>query len=315
MPLATDYRPQTFDEVIGNEETIKALKSMLAREDRHKALLFIGPSGCGKTTLARIVKDELRCSEMDFYEVDASKDRGIAHMKALVGRVPLSPMGGDIKFYLIDECHQITGEAANALLKTLEEPPDHAFFALCTTNPEKLLETIKTRCMSFEVHELNRIQMAQLVDWVLSHEGIKLKPQVKKKLIAVADGCPRQALVLLDKIVDIVKDEDKISILEKSSREDPTIAELCRLLMSNLHPDKKWDQARNIISKLNEDPETVRRGILGWFNKVMLDNRKKSDTLLAKAIMAEFSEPTYSIGKPGITLFTHQACYIGGSDE
>jgi DNA polymerase III delta prime subunit len=288
---------------------------MLARDDRHKALLFAGPSGCGKTTLARIVKDELKCSDMDFYEVDASKDRGIAHMKALVGRVPLSPMGGDIKFYLIDECHQITGEAANALLKTLEEPPDHAFFALCTTNPEKLLTTIRTRCMDFEVHYLNRIEMKELVDWVLKCEGEVLSPPVKKKLIAVADGCPRQALVLMDKIIDIVKDDDRISILEKSSIEDPTITELCRLLLSNLHPDKKWDEARGILGKLSEDPETIRRGILGWFYKVMLNERNKATTLLAKAIMIEFSDPTYSTGKPGLGIFTHQACYIGGEDE
>jgi DNA polymerase-3 subunit gamma/tau len=310
MPLHLDYRPRSIDEVIGNEGVKDSLRIIFKRDDKPQALLFIGPSGCGKTTLARIVKDNIKCHPLDFHEVDASKDRGIAQMKSLVARIPLAPLAGPCKFYLLDECHQITGDAANALLKTLEEPPRHVFFALCTTNPEKLLPTIRTRCMMFEVKPLNRNEMTQLIAWVLENEKAEISPKVKRKLIAVADGCPRQALVLLDKVIFVPEEDVAIDMLEQSTIEEASITDLCRIISGPLAAQQKWESARRLLPKIGEDPEAIRRGIIGYYNSIMLKDKNTENVKFAARIITEFAEPTYSLGKPAITLFTYMACQL-----
>ena len=155
MPLHIDYRPADFDEILGNEETIKSIKSILARdEDRPHAWMFVGPSGCGKTTLARIVSAALGCppkinkaANLDFQEINTSDMRGIDTAREILKTMNFAPVNtaSKCRVYILDECHQATKDFQNSLLKALEDTPDHVYFLLCTTDPSKLLKTIKNR--------------------------------------------------------------------------------------------------------------------------------------------------------------------------
>jgi len=151
MPLQVTHRPKTLDDMIGNEAAIESLNSVLSREkDVPPSFFFTGLPGGGKTTLARIIKEHLNISDMDFYEYNAANTRGIDTIRQIANNCVLAPMGGDRKLYLLDEVHMQTGYALQAILKLLEEPPKHVYFALCTSEPEiikpKLLKAIRRRC-------------------------------------------------------------------------------------------------------------------------------------------------------------------------
>ena len=181
-PLHLAYRPKNFDEIFGNTAVIESLKSIFSRKsDFSHAMLFQGPSGCGKTTLARIVKDLLGCKGSDYTEINASNNRGIDTARLIVDNMKYRPMipGSKCRVYLLDECHQITGDAANALLKALEDTPAHVYFLLCTTNPGKLLQTIRNRCMIFEVQSLTDDQLVELLKWVLDCEEFTNMPRFR----------------------------------------------------------------------------------------------------------------------------------------
>jgi len=198
QPLHIKYRPQTFDELIGNETTIESLKSILQREKGEiRSFLFTGPSGCGKTTIARIMANELKCSDRDLQEYNSSNTRGIDTIREIANNCRYSPLNGKVKIYLLDEIHKATNDAQNALLKLLEDTPNHVRFILCTTDPEKLLKTIKTRCSTFVVSSLQRAKIMKLLKWVCEEEKCDISQKVIQKIAECADGSPRQSLVLL----------------------------------------------------------------------------------------------------------------------
>jgi DNA polymerase-3 subunit gamma/tau len=146
----TKYRPQKFEELFGLESVTKALTTQLKKNQVGHAYLFAGPRGTGKTTVARILAREVGCRGMDLIEIDAASNRGIDDVRRLREGIGLAPSGGPKKVYIIDEAHMLTREAFNALLKTLEEPPAHAILILATTEPQKIPETVRSRCQRFD---------------------------------------------------------------------------------------------------------------------------------------------------------------------
>ncbi|KKL10376.1 hypothetical protein LCGC14_2556470, partial [marine sediment metagenome] len=208
-PLHIAHRPSDFSTFVGNESTIQSLKSVLDREKGHvKVFLLQGPSGCGKTTLARIIRNYLGCSEHDFFEYNMANTRGIDTIRGLVGNAKYAPLKGGVRIYLLDECHKLTTDAQNALLKILEDTPDHVRFILCTTEPEKLINTIKTRCSTFQVSSLQRAKIITLLKGVCEKEEAEFPDKHYKEIARVCDGSPRKALSILDQIMDI-PDDDK----------------------------------------------------------------------------------------------------------
>lgn len=201
LALYRKYRPQTFAEVRDQEHIIKVLEGAVKKGEVPHALLFSGTRGTGKTTLARIFAKEIGTKEVDLYEIDAASNRGIDDVRELKEAVHTVPYESKYKIYIIDEVHMLTKEAFNALLKTLEEPPAHVVFILATTEEEKLLDTILSRCLVFRFHSPSRQVLADTVMDVSKKESFTMSKEAADLVAVAADGSFRDALGITQKVI------------------------------------------------------------------------------------------------------------------
>ncbi len=199
--LYRKYRPQDFSEVRDQDHIVTVLEGALKKGTIPHALLFSGTRGTGKTTLARIFAKALGASDLDIYEIDAASNRGIDDIRELKEAVHTLPYESQYKVYIIDEVHMLTKEAFNALLKTLEEPPAHVVFILATTEEEKLLDTILSRCQVFRFNSPSRAVLSSLAIDVARKEGFTLSPEAADLIALAADGSFRDALGIVQKVI------------------------------------------------------------------------------------------------------------------
>jgi DNA polymerase-3 subunit gamma/tau len=293
MPFHLKYRPKTFDEFIGNRSTIISLQSVLNSDSPPHTFLFTGESGCGKTTLAKIVANELGCRELDFKEINTADYRGIDSARDIIEKCQYTSLfGGDVKCYLMDECHQLTRIAQEALLKVLEDTPSHVYFLLCTTEPEKLIKTIRSRCSTFHVNKLSSCQIIPLLADVIKKEGKEVSPEHIEQVAEAANGSPRQALIMLEQVIDLPTREIGRTIRRIKDREKEAI-DLCKAMLDG----KNWKIVASILKNLKneEDIETARRIIAGYISAVLLSN----DDSFTAYYLSKFKDPFYYSGKPG----------------
>jgi len=228
--LYRKYRPQTFAEVRDQDHIIRVLEGSLQKGEIPHAILFCGTRGTGKTTTARIFARALGTSDLDLYEIDAASNRGIDDVRELREAVHTVPYESKYKVYIIDEVHMLTKEAFNALLKTLEEPPKHVVFILATTEEDKLLDTIKSRCQIFRFRSPSRAVLAQIVTDVARQEGFSLAPDAADLIAIAADGSFRDALGITQKVIlasgDQIGGADEVAAIIGA----PRVALLTRLL-------------------------------------------------------------------------------------
>lgn len=211
--LYRKYRPQNFDEVIGQDQVTEVLKASLKKGTFSHAHLFSGSRGLGKTSIARIFARELGVSENDTYEIDAASNRGIDDIRELKEAVRTMPYESSYKVYIIDEVHMLTNQAFNALLKTLEEPPSHVIFILATTELHKLPDTIISRCEVHRFEQPSLETLSEVVEDVAKKEGYALEGGAGELIALVAEGSFRDALGTLQKVLNVA-DDKKVTLEE-----------------------------------------------------------------------------------------------------
>lgn len=319
MTLNVDYRPMTLDEIVGNEPAVESLRSVLGREkDIPGSYFFTGLPGCGKTTLAYVIKEELSISDFDFYEFNSANTRGIDTIREINSQIKTSPMNSDKKMYLLDECHQITGAAMEALLKMLEDPPKHVIFALCTSEPEKIkpntLKAVRRRCHEAEVKALRRGQIVNLVKDVLEGEDVKEFPEeITSKIATSCWGSPGQALSLLDSVIDMGDIDQMGEAIENLVVSEKSVTELVRVLIDvRLSGNSKWEQIRALLPKVTGDPESIRYAIGTYLSKVIVD-KPMSPGLLGIASL--FTDSFMYTGRLGLVLACALACSADQEDD
>jgi len=213
IALYRKYRPESFEEVIGQDHIVKAISGSLKQGKVAHAYLLCGPRGTGKTTVARIIARVLGTSVNDIYEMDAASNRGIDDIREIRENVRTLPFDSKYKIYILDEVHMFTKDAWNALLKTIEEPPEHVIFILATTELEKVPETIISRCQSFIFKKPNDSILSHVVTDIAKKEGFKLEEGGAELIAILADGAFRDALGTLQKVISFSK-EKVVSIKE-----------------------------------------------------------------------------------------------------
>lgn len=218
LALYRKYRPESFDEVIGQDHIVKVISGSLKAGKVAHAYLLCGPRGTGKTTIARIIAKELGTSANDIYEMDAASNRGIDDIREINNNVRTLPFDSQYKIYILDEVHMFTKEAWNALLKTIEEPPEHVIFILATTEFEKIPETIVSRCQSFIFKKPNDAILSSHIKNIAKKEGYKLEEGGAELIALLADGAFRDALGTLQKVISFSKNK----VIEISEIEEIT---------------------------------------------------------------------------------------------
>jgi len=211
--LYRKYRPQKFEEVIGQDHVVKALEGAIESEAISHAYLFSGSRGTGKTSLARIYAKALGTIDDDIYEIDAASHTSVEHIKELNEAVFTLPFRSKYKIYILDEVHMLSKSAWNAFLKTLEEPPAHVIFILATTEIEKVPETILSRCQTFIFKKPSRAVLRAVIEKAGKAEGVKLEEGVSELIALFGDGAFRDAYGTLEKIIGASKDK-KITLKE-----------------------------------------------------------------------------------------------------
>ena len=220
------WRPQSFDELIGQERVTRTLQNAIRTNRVVHAYLFAGHRGTGKTTTARIMAKALNCVQgptptpdntcpnceaiaggysVDVIEIDAASNRGIEEIRELRDRIRLAPTEGRYKIYIIDEAHMLTTEAANALLKTLEEPPEHAVLVLVTTEPHRLPPTILSRCQRFDFRRVSQKEIIARLSTIAQSEGFRIDDAALILIASAADGSVRDAESILDQLVSFAE--------------------------------------------------------------------------------------------------------------
>ena len=263
--LYRTYRPQTFDEVAGQEHIVRTLKNALATGKIAHAYLFAGPRGTGKTTMAKLFAKALNCEEgighqcnecknciaitegnhPDVLELDAASNNGVDEIRELIDKVKYGTILGRYKVYIIDEVHMLSAGAFNALLKTLEEPPEHVIFILATTEPHKILPTILSRCQRYDFNKVSEQDIKDRLRTILLNEGVEYVEDAIELIVNLADGGMRDALSILEKVLAYSGNrlivEDVLNIFALESKE-----EKIKLIHSIVNHDMS-----DVLSRLN----------------------------------------------------------------
>lgn len=285
------YRPKKLSQVVGQREAVNMLTDFLRGKKMPHVLLFTGASGTGKTTLARIIANELGCFPGDLREINAAMARGIDEARIIASQVNVAPRG-KARVWIVDEAHKLTDDAQNSLLKILEDTPPTAYFALCTTNPTKLIRTIRNRSTEIKTKIVKNDEMESLLNKIIKKEEKTVSQDAVDKIIEYAEGSPRHALVLLNQIIDLPTKEQAGSI------ENTDVRQFGNHLFNALLKGN-FAECCKILPNMDMEPEDIRRYVLAAANNVLIKSLGKNKR--SYKIINAFRDDTYASGKAGIT--------------
>jgi DNA polymerase-3 subunit gamma/tau len=272
IPLINKYRPESFDEMIGHATIKAAIQRVIGSDSQPHSYLLTGPGGIGKTSTARIIGKMLGCEIIEF---SASEKSGADDMRDVVNLgAHMALSGAGLRMIIIDECHGLSKQAWDVLLKLLEEPPDHLYLALCTTEPSKVKDTIMQRCFHIPLKPLSVAEIEELLLSVIAVEEWVVDADVFNMVLGAAKGSPRKALTLLQTVWDAPSKEEASRIIDLHDGSEPLL-ELCRHLTAGAIV---WDKAKGYLERI-EDTE--------WDNAYLLIGRFIAGAMLKTKSAAE----------------------------
>lgn len=325
--LARKYRPRSFDTLVGQTHVVQALKNALDQKRLHHAYLFTGTRGVGKTTLARILAKSLNCEKgisstpcglcaacteidqgryVDLIEVDAASNTQVDNMRDLLDNAQYAPTQGQFKIYIIDEVHMLSKSAFNAMLKTLEEPPEHVKFILATTDPQKVPVTVLSRCLQFNLKQMPSASISEYLEKILNEEAIQYEINAIYLIAKSANGSMRDALSILDqgiaycggtieeatikKMLGAIDQSYLFNLIQAVIHQDgPKVIEIAKQMNErNLSFDAALNDLANLIQTIS-----VAQAIPDGFDASYLD--REQVIALANQISAEQLQLLYQI--------------------
>lgn len=288
------YRPYTFSEVVGQDVVVKGLRGSVLSKNHSQCYLFMGDHGCGKTTLARILAMALNCDNLetngdpccecpscksimqdshpDVKEVNAADAGGKDDVRKLQSDLKTAPMFGKNKIFILDEAHRMTVQAQDALLKSTEDMPPGVYVMLCSTEPDKILKTLKDRCEKHKINKLTRKEIGLLVETVSTFEGYYPDPDVSAAVVEASFGSARAALKTLQKIISLGSSpkEEILTAIDMYETDNKEVLDLCKAITYGSYD---WPYIMSLYKKVSASPEELRIALAGWF-RVTLEKSK-----------------------------------------
>lgn len=290
-PLHVKYRPKALEEVLGQDAVIASVTAMLRSASRPHSFLLTGPSGTGKTTIARILARQMGCEEGagGILEADAATNTGIDAMRAITDTLKYRGFGDQPnRMIIIDECHALSKAAWQSLLKSVEEPPEHIFFCFCTTDAGKVPDTIKTRCVSYNLKALRTTDVLDLVEFVAEQEQYATPPEILGMVARASEGSPRRALVMLAAVHDCEDKEEAAIVLEQPLEDKETI-DLIRALVGG---KVSWSGVLPLIKAVaDQNAEGIRITMVNYLNSCILGARSEQEAVRLLGMLDVFSTP------------------------
>jgi len=294
--FARKYRPQVLDDLLGQDHVVQTLKNAIGQRRLAHAYLFVGPRGTGKTSTARILAKAVNCIHgptvnpcgicdscreisqgvsFDVLEIDGASNNSVDQIRELRENVRFAPVRGRYKIYIIDEVHMLTQQAFNALLKTLEEPPDHVIFVFATTEPNRVLPTILSRCQRFDFRRIPARTIAKDLQYIAQQEGATLTMAATEAIAAAADGGLRDAESMLDQLVafcgDQIGESEVLNVFGLTS--ERVVADLTRAILSG-----RTSEALSVIheqSEAGKDLVKLLADLLGFLRNLLISKVDK----------------------------------------
>jgi DNA polymerase III subunit gamma/tau len=319
MVLYRKYRPQNFSQVVGQDHVTSTLKNAISTGRIAHAYLFCGPRGSGKTTVARLLSKAINCEDkstpepcnkcssckdiidnraMDIIEIDAASHRGIDEIRELRDGVRFSPSKFKYKVFILDEAHQLTSGAANAFLKILEEAPSHVVFILATTEPQKMIPTIISRCQRFDFRKISVLEISKKLEKIVEKEKIKVSKDVLSMVASLAGGSMRDAESTLSQVLSFVPKEGEINKEDVKSFLGVIEREAVGDFVDFLLKDEAV-QALEMLEKMfsqGTSPENFHNNLIYYLREMMVlkiiskTERKDDSKSLISSILVRFTE-------------------------
>lgn len=288
-PLHLKYRPASLDEVIGQDAVVQSLKKQLTGRTPH-AFLFTGPSGVGKTSIARILAGMMKCDDVNTIEIDAATHSGVENMRSVTQMAQYRGIGeSPNKFIIVDELHALSKATFQSLLLSIEEPPMHVYWALCTTEPDKIPTTIKTRCAAYDLKPVEWEVIAEHLLHIVERERLDVAEELCGIIARRAEGSVRQALQWLA-MVNGIKDKDQLNEILETAEEQAEAIDIAKMLVAGR--GISWKGTVEKVQALERtSPEAVRIVVVNYVAASLLRTQSEKEAVRLLNILQSFSSP------------------------